>query len=94
MNTFTNKLCSYYIDTKNVSKKLTMPPTRDKIAPFFKLFLVCAFFLMLDNCERVAANDNISITHIEELCIEKCPDHVSKFVGKYMPQRNRRLFEV
>lgn len=94
ININTNKLCLYYIDTKNVSKKLIMPPTRDKIAPLFKLVLACAFFLMLDNCERVGANENISITHIEELCIQKCPDHVSELFLENMPQRSRLQFEI
>lgn len=66
--------------TKNVSKKLTMPPARDKISTLFQIILVCAFWFMFVNCESAVASENISITHIEESCIQKCPDHVSEII--------------
>lgn len=54
-----------------------MPPTRDKISTPVKVIVICAFLFILDNCESAVASENISITHIEESCIQKCPDHVS-----------------
>ncbi len=61
-----------------------MPPyTRDKTSTLCKVLLVCAFFVMLDKSESVIASENISIAHIEESCIQKCPDHVSEFSFLY-----------
>ncbi|XP_037036977.1 protein sevenless isoform X3 [Bradysia coprophila] len=52
-----------------------MPPTRDKKSIPFSIYLVCVFLIMLDNCESATSSENISIAHIEESCIQKCPDH-------------------
>lgn len=60
-----------------------MPPTRDKISTVIQIFLVCTFLFKLDNCESAVASENISIAHIEESCILKCPDHVSVYFFNY-----------